>query len=122
MQDKPYAQRGRTVMRITNAHLLGSLDSVRAEIREALGCRRNPGIQVVLDCLMQFWLRSRKEKRQTHLANWETDLMGYPNSRELNPGQFAPLKDVEAVNSARGGPEHGMDMARKAREERRMSQ
>ena len=38
------ADRGRTVMRITNHEILGRLDIMLEELRNTIECRRRPGI------------------------------------------------------------------------------
>lgn len=93
---KKLADRGRTVMRITNPQILNRLDMMLEELRNAIECRRRPGIQVGLDALLQFWFLSDLANRSVFLKRWKTPVVGYPNSIRKNPGQFARLKDVEA--------------------------
>jgi hypothetical protein len=94
------ADRGRTVMRVTNPEILLKLDTMLTELKSSIQCKRRPGIQIGLDCLLQFWFRSNPMMRAAFLKRWRTPVVGYPNSTRQNPGQFARLKDLPQATEA----------------------
>ncbi len=79
----------KTVMCVKNAEVLRLLELVRAEVKEGLECRRQPGVQVCLDALLKFYLEAPKDQRLAFLQGFETEIVGYPRSRRKNPGCFA---------------------------------
>ncbi|MEE8518693.1 MAG: hypothetical protein V3S98_06175 [Dehalococcoidia bacterium] len=78
-----------TVMCVKNAAILARLELVRSEVKDGLACRRQPGVQVVLDLLLQFYLAYSKDQREAFIRQWVTEIVGYPNSSSPNPGSFA---------------------------------
>lgn len=103
------ADRGRTVMRVTNPEILSRLDLMLESVRNTIECKRRPGIQVGLDALLQFWFQSDSERRRHFLMCWKTPVVGYPNSIRKNPGQFARLKDVDEAQRQIDRSKHGVN-------------
>lgn len=89
------SKKGGVVMRITNAEVLRKVDQAREDLRELLGCRRHPGIQVTIDLLLEAWRTMSSEDQRRLVADWKTPVHGYPNSIHENLGQFASKKELE---------------------------
>ena len=98
MNNKRRAKKGQTEVCITNPEVLLRIDRIREEVKTLLGCERHPGIQVVLDCLAQWWESEDQGVREDFVKNiWTTPVVGYPNSSRQNPGQFASRREIETA-------------------------
>lgn len=82
-------QKTQTIMCVKNAEILRLLELVRGEVKEMINCRRQPGVQVVLDMLLKFYLDAPKDQREAFGTGWYTEIVGYPNSKTKNPGSFS---------------------------------
>lgn len=59
-------------------------------LQDTKQCDRQPGIQVVVDLLLQAWEELDHVEQVRILSEFDTRICGYPFSSRKNPGTFAP--------------------------------